>query len=117
MAKLDNYSCNGQMSIFDFMEQDTLPASEGDMIRRIEIATGLKFAFSERLERWIAKKSRLVFKVCYMNFAPGINNGRRGISLDVVYPSMGGCGCIWDDIDAVVDSINRHIKLREEGKI
>ena len=117
MAKLDNYSCNGQMNIFDFMEQDNLPAKEEDMISRIEVATGLKFVFSERLNRWVAKKNRLVFEVCYMNYAPGINNGRRGISLDVEYSSNGGCGCIWDDIDTVVDSINRKIRLREEGKI
>lgn len=107
----------GQMNIFDFIEQDALPVSEEDMIRRIEVATGLKFTFSERLNRWIAKKNRLVFKVCYMNYAPSVNNGRRGMSLDVEYSSTGGSGCIWDDIDTVIDTICRKIKLREEGKI
>ena len=96
----DNYECEGQMSIFDFLpveDLDELP--EEDMVRQIGAALGIEFKYEDDLWGWTFRQKKKVLSVHYSNYSFG--DCRRFISVSANC-ATGGCSGPMDSIEEAI---------------
>lgn len=104
---------DGQMSLFDFLKEDSLEdLEESEMIRRLSEATGLKFIKKE-MGKWAdecytyeAKRGKGIFTANYSRYS--IDNHERFISIgcDV---GTSGSGSPCDSLDEAIKCLRKKI--------
>ena len=114
----DNYTCNGQMSIFDMMtDKPTLECTIEELSAYLMKKTGLSFKVVQFGGRPKLESKGAADYSVYIGTAS--YDGRLHIFYNFMY-GVGGHGGPYDDIDTVVDIINRDksnvIKWKEERK-
>ena len=96
----DNYECEGQMSIFDFLPAEDLDdIPEETMVERIGAALGIKFNYEDDLWGWTYRQKKKVLSVHYSNYSFG--DFRRFISVSADC-QMGGCSGPMDSIEEAI---------------
>lgn len=71
MDKLD-----GQMSIFDLMQEDLENMDEEYMVERVSLATGINFKYSDEIFGYTAKVGKTDFDVKFSRFNMSDNKNR-----------------------------------------
>lgn len=98
----DNYTCDGQMTLFDNLE--TLP--EEEMVSRIGDALGIKFTYKDDLWGWVCKRKGHTLAVKYSRYSFG--DFERFISCSDEEKMGGHSG--------PMDSVDEAIRFFETGK-
>lgn len=104
----DNYECDGQMNIFDFLPDesfDNMPESE--MVERIGGALGIKFEYRDDLWGWVYQEKNKTLSVHYSNYSFG--NHERFISVGASSSTGGSSG--------PMDSLEEAIKFARSAAL
>lgn len=96
----DNYECDGQMTIFDFLpEQDLDDIPEEDMVEQIGAALGIKFKYEDDFWGWCYRQKKMSLRVHYSHYSFG--DHRKFISVSADCP-MGGSSGPMDTIEEAI---------------
>lgn len=99
--KWENYECEGQMTIFDFLPEEELDdIPEQDMVERIGAALGIKFEYKDEFWGWYYKQKGKTLRLQYSNYAFG--DERRFISVSAEFKNGGSSG----PMDSIEEAIN-----------
>lgn len=97
----DNYECDGQMNIFDFLPDekfDDMPESE--MVERIGGALGIKFEYRDDLWGWVYREKNMTLSVHYGNYSFGNHEKFISVSAD---SSKGGSSGPMDSLEEAIN--------------
>ncbi len=124
---MKNYSCDGQISIFDYMHEsipnfDTM--SIKDAADRIGKKLGLEFKESyrygdenENAVEYTAKNKKLKIDIYFSHYVDTVNDGRRFLSVDIQNTRHEGFSSPCESIEEALEMIRKKIKdnkLRDE---
>lgn len=111
--KLDNYECEGQMDIFDFLKtgEDWEEMPEEEVVKTIGERVGVGFKWNAFLGQWEGKVGKVKLDVSFSHFK-GINDDRKFISSGWSVKNGGG-GSPCESIDESVRFLRAAI---ERGK-
>lgn len=97
----DNYTCEGQMTIFDFLpEMDLDDVPEENMVEQIATALGVKFEYEDEFWGWCYRQKKLCLRVNYSHYSFG--DFRKFISVDASCPTGGSSG----PMDSIEEAIS-----------
>lgn len=91
MKDFTNYECEGQMDIFDFLQQDEFNTMTlKDAAAYLSKKTGLKFkqvswmkTDGDEALMYEAKKKDVVVNIAFSHYAPEVREGKRFLGVDV----------------------------------
>lgn len=106
MSAFDNYTCDGQMTLFDNLE--TLP--EEDMAKQVGDGLGIKFTYRDAFWGWEYKKKKTTLRIEYSRYT--VDDCRKHIGCSIEHKTSGAaCGC-----DTVEEAVSWFQKYRDRGE-
>ena len=112
---LDNYSCSGQLTIFDLLPpEDDLNIPIEEAARIIGSAIGVKMVWNDFFKEFQGKtKEKIIICISYSRYL-GCNDERKFLGVDVNYKTA-GAGSPCDSIPEAIEYIRKQIdRFRKE---
>lgn len=107
----------GQMSIFDFIQQEERSLEEipiEEAVKILERDTGIKFVWNSFYGQHIGRLGGQKIYVRYGRFAPGVFNQEKFIGIDIENDSHCGAGSPCTSIEEAVSFIEKHVRREQK---